>query len=110
MRGTGYTLAVIGVMALATIITRAVPFLFFGRGKPTPRFVLYLGRALPPAIIAMLVVYCLKGVNPTAYPFGLPELIAVAVVVVLQLWRKNSLLSIFGGTAVYMLMVQLVFK
>lgn len=110
MQGTGYALAVIAVMAVATVITRAAPFLFFGRGRPTPRFVLYLGRALPPAIIAMLVVYCLKGVNVAAYPHGLPELIAVAVVVGLQLWRKNGLLSIFGGTAIYMVAVQLIFK
>lgn len=110
MQGTGYALTAIAVMAAATMLTRSAPFLFFGRGKPTPRFVLYLGRALPPAIIAMLVVYCLKGVNPAAYPFGLPELIAVAVVAALQLWRKNSLISIFGGTAMYMLMVQVIFK
>lgn len=110
MQGAGYTVAVIGVMAAATVITRAIPFLFFGKGKPTPRFVLYLGRALPPAIIAMLVVYCLKGISLTAYPWGLPELIAGAAVVGLQLWRKNSLLSIFGGTAIYMLAVQFVFK
>lgn len=110
MPGTGYALTAIAVVAAVTVFTRAIPFLFFGGGKPVPRFVLYLGRALPPAVIAMLIVYCLKDTSLAAWPHGLPELIAAAVVVGLQVWKKNSLISIFAGTAAYMLLVQVVFQ
>jgi len=110
MPGTGYALTVIAVVAAVTVSTRAVPFLFFGGNRPVPKIVIYLGRALPPAVIAMLVVYCLKDTAITAWPHGLPELIAAAAVVGLQAWKKNSLISIFAGTAVYMLLVQFVFR
>jgi branched-subunit amino acid transport protein AzlD len=109
MQPAGTALIAIAVVAAATFLTRALPFALFGGKRPAPKFVLYLGRALPPAVMAMLVVYCLKGVSVTAFPFGLPELIAVAMAAALQLWRRNSLLSIFSGTAVYVLMVQFVF-
>ena len=99
--------ALILVMALVTILTRFLPFLVFRR--ETPAYVSYLGRVLPPAIIGMLVVYCLKDITPMAHPFGLPELIAAASVAGLQVLRRNSLLSILGGTLVYMLLVQVVF-
>ena len=109
MPGAGYALIVIAVVAAVTVFIRATPFLFFGGDKPVPRIVIYLGRALPPAVIAMLVVYCFKDVAPASWHHGLPELIAAAIVVGLQAWKKNSVLSIFSGTAVYMLLVQVVF-
>ncbi len=109
MPGAGYALIVIAVVAAVTVFIRATPFLFFGGNKPVPRLVTYLGRALPPAVIAMLVVYCFQDVAPASWPHGLPELLAAAVVVGLQAWKKNSILSIFAGTAVYMLLVQAVF-
>ncbi len=101
--------ASIAVMAAVTFLTRALPFLFFDRGEAPPKLVLYLGRVLPPAIIAMLVIYCLKGIS-FASPAGWgPQLIAVAVVALLHLWKHNNLLSIFGGTILYMVLVQVVF-
>ena len=96
------------VLGAVTFATRAVPFLVFGNRR-VPDMVLYLGRVLPPAILAMLVVYCLKDISFISYSFGLPELIACALVVGLHLWRRNALISIFGGTIAYMLLVQLVF-
>ena len=99
----------IGLCALATMLTRFLPFLAFRSNKPTPKYIRYLGKALPAAIFGMLVVYCLKNVNVLAGSHGLPELIAIAVVVALHLWKRNMLLSIGGGTVCYMLLVQFVF-
>lgn len=99
----------IGLCALATMITRFLPFIVFPSGKPTPRFVQYLGRVLPGAIFGMLVVYCLKDVSILTGSHGLPELIAVLTVIALHVWRRQMLLSIAGGTIVYMLLIQLVF-
>ncbi len=99
----------IALMALATALTRFLPFLVFGRGRKPPRAIEYLGRALPPAMLTLLVVYCLRSMNFAAPPFGLPEAVACGVVAALHLWRANALLSIFGGTVVYMLLVQFAF-
>lgn len=105
----GYAIAAIAIMAVVTFLTRALPFLLFGRGNKVPRVVLYLGKYLPPAVIAMLIVYCLRGMT-FAQPSGwVPSLIAAAAVVGLHLWRKNNLLSILGGTVLYMVLVQVVF-
>ena len=90
-------------------LTRWLPFLLFPENKTPPKVVQYLGRVLPPATMGLLVVYCLKGVQWTAAPHGAPELIAIAAVVLLHRWKGNVLLSIAGGTALYMLLVQLVF-
>lgn len=98
----------IGLCALATILTRAVPFLVFSGKRSTPAYVRYLGDALPAAIFAMLVVYCLKDVAWLAAPHGLPELAGVAVTAALHLWRRQFLFSIAGGTVFYMLLVQFV--
>lgn len=106
----GHSLAIIGVMALCTILTRALPFWIFGGKKQLPETVNYLGRVLPPAIMAILVVYCLKNVNVFQGSRGLPEFMAVGLVAVLHLWKKNTLLSIGAGTVFYMALVQLVFK
>jgi branched-subunit amino acid transport protein AzlD len=96
-------------MALITALLRFLPFLVFRDGKKRPRLINYLGVVLPYGVMAMLVVYCLKNVSLLTAPYGLPELIAVVSVVVLHLWMKNTLLSIFGGTAIYMVLVQVVF-
>ena len=92
----------------ATQLTRFLPFAAFA-GRQTPRFVRYLGKALPAALFGMLVVYCLKNVTPLAGSHGLPELLALVCLTALHLWRRNTLLSIAGGTVCYMLLVQLVF-
>ena len=97
----------IAVMSLTTILLRFLPFLIFR--KQTPPYITYLGKVLPPAIIGMLVVYCLKDVTIMSHPHGLPELIASLTVIVLQVLKRNALLSILSGTAVYMLLIQLIF-
>ena len=103
------TLASIFVMSVVTFFTRALPFLLFDRGDHPPKIVLYLGKVLPPAIIAMLIVYCLKGVS-FATPAGwAPSLLAGGTAVLLHLWKGNDLLSIFGATVLYMVLVQAVF-
>lgn len=99
----------VGLCALATILTRFLPFFVFRADKPTPKYIRYLGKALPAAIFGMLVVYCLKNVDVTAWEHGLPELIAIVIVTVLHLWKRNMLLSIGGGTVCYMLLVQCIF-
>ena len=105
----GQTLASIAVMAVVTFLTRAAPFLLFDRGGEPPKVVLYLGRVLPPAIIAMLIVYCLRGVSFASPAGWIPAAVSCAVVVALHLWKGNDLLSIFGGTVLYMVLVQAVF-
>ena len=97
----------VAVMAVVTILLRFLPFLAIR--KETPPYISYLGRVLPPAIIGMLVIYCFKDVRFASAPHGLPELIAAGCVVVLHAWKRNSLISILGGTAIYMLLVQVVF-
>ena len=99
----------IGMCVLATLLTRFLPFLVFSEKKKTPKFIEYLGKALPAAIFALLVVYCLKNVDVTAGSHGIPEFISVAVVTVLHLWKRKILLSMAGGTLCYMILVQLVF-
>ena len=94
----------VAVMAGVTILLRALPFLLF-RNR-TPGYIEYLGKVLPPAIIGMLVIYCLKDVSLRSAPYGLPELIAAAAVVGLQVWKRNSLVSILGGTVLYMVLIQ----
>lgn len=105
----GRTLAMIAVAAVCTFATRVAPFLLFNGKRPIPPIVRYLGTVLPPAVIALLVVYCLKNVAWLGYPHGIPEMISIAVVAVLHLWKRNNLLSIGVGTALYMILVQSVF-
>lgn len=127
MLTTTQAIASIAVMAVVTFLTRFLPFLLFDRGDSPPKLVLYLGRVLPPAVIAMLIVYCLRSpavaVDPglTATLSGwwasivsffvgwAPQLISGLVVVVLHVWKKNNLLSIFSGTILYMILIQAVF-
>lgn len=97
----------IAVMSAVTLLLRALPFLVFK--KQTPPYISYLGKVLPPAIIGMLVIYCLKDIAPAVQPFGIPELIGVAFVAGIQAWKRNSLISILTGTVVYMLLIQIVF-
>ena len=98
----------IALCVIATMSTRFLPFLIFSGKRESPAFVQYLGRALPSAIFGMLVVYCLRNVDVRA-AFALPEAIAIAATISLHLWKRQMLLSIAGGTAVYMLLVQMVF-
>ena len=104
-----HTFLLIAVIAVVTYLLRSLPFLVFSGGK-TPAFVTYLGKVLPYAIMGMLVVYCLKDTTVLSWPYGIPELLACIVVVLLHLWRRNTLLSIAVGTACYMVLIQVVFK
>ena len=99
----------IAMCVLGTMLTRFLPFAVFSSKRPTPPYIQYLGKVLPGAIFSMLVVYCLRGADPLGPTHALPELLAGAAVVGLQLWRKNTLLSIAAGTALYMALVQGVF-
>ena len=104
-----HSAAVIAVAAAVTIALRFLPFLIFGENRKTPAFIAHLGQILPFAIMGMLVVYCLKDVNLTAAPFGIPEAIGCAVVAGLHVWKRNTLISIGAGTLCYMLLVQFIF-
>lgn len=99
----------IAVIALVTMGLRFLPFLIFGENRKTPALIAYLGQVLPYAIMGMLVVYCLKDVQLSAAPYGIPEFIGCALVALLHLWKRNTLLSIGAGTICYMLLVQFVF-
>lgn len=99
----------IAMVVLATMLTRFLPFIVFPSGKPTPKYIQYLGKVLPAAVFGLLVIYCLKNVDVMTGSRGLPELISIAVVTGLHLWKRNMLISIAGGTLCYMLLVQLVF-
>lgn len=102
-------IAMVAVMVLVTVLLRFLPFWIFRGGRELPPVLSRLGKQLPKAIMGMLVIYCLKGVSLTASPYGIPELLGCAAVVVLHVWKRNTLLSIAGGTVLYMLLVQVVF-
>lgn len=104
-----HSILVIAVIALVTMGLRFLPFFIFGGKRQTPEAVTYLGRVLPYAIMGMLVIYCFKNVSFVAKPYGLPEILAGATVVLLHVWKRNTLLSIVTGTIVYMLLIQFVF-
>lgn len=99
----------VALCAAGTMLTRFLPFAVFSEKRPVPGFIVYLGKALPGAIFGMLIVYCLRDVRFASSPYGLPELISIAVSAGLHIWQRKMLLSIAGGTACYMLLVQLVF-
>lgn len=106
-----HAVLIIAVAAVVTFATRALPFLIFGRGSSgePPRWVAYLGKVLPPAVIALLVVYCVRNIRLLSGNHGLPELMSVALCALLHFWKGNTMLSIFGATVFYMVMVQAVF-
>ena len=104
-----HDILLIVVAVLVTAATRFIPFLIFSEKRRTPPVIEYLGRVLPCAIMGMLVVYCLKDISFVKNPYGIPELIACVVVAALHVWKRNSLLSIGGGTVCYMLLVQFIF-
>lgn len=99
----------IGAIVLGTMVTRFLPFLIFPADKPTPKFIAYLGKVLPAAIFGFLVIYCIKDVSVFSYSHGFPELISICAVIIIHLLKRQMLLSIAGGTVIYMLLVQFVF-
>ena len=105
----GTSFLIILLVAITTFATRVTPFLVFPKGKEIPKTIQYLGKVLTPAIIGMLVVYCLKNTKILGVPYGIPELISVVTVAVLHIWKRNNLLSIGVGTVLYMVLIQTVF-
>ena len=110
---TTYLLLMTFTAALVTFLLRAFPFFAFGRGNKAPDVIAETGRFISPAAIAMLVIYCYcssyRDISFAAGGYGIPEAAASAVVVLLQLWKRNPLLSIIAGTVVYMVLKQTVF-
>ena len=99
----------IAVVVLGTMLTRFLPFWVFPADKPTPGYVLFLGRLLPPAVLGLLVIYSVKDVEWTGGLYGVPEILGIFLIVGLHIWKRNMLLSIAGGTIFYMVLVQTIF-
>ena len=98
----------IAMVVLGTALTRFLPFLIFPSGKPTPKYIQYLGKVLPAAVFGLLVVYCLRNVDLLSGSHGIPELLSILLVIGLHVWKRQMLLSIAGGTIFYMILVQTV--
>ena len=99
----------VGMVVLGTMLTRFIPFIIFPAGKPTPKYIQYLGTVLPSAVFGLLIIYCLKNVSIFAGSHGIPEMLSIILVVLLHLWKRQMLLSIAGGTIFYMILVQFIF-
>jgi branched-subunit amino acid transport protein AzlD len=102
------TAAAIGIIAIMTWITRGLPYLLFKKKNP-PQVITYLGAVLPASIMVILVIYCLRNIQFMEYPYGAAELISIVLVVIMQLWRKNLIISVFAGTICYMFLIRTVF-
>jgi len=109
MLSSQQSLILVSVIALGTALTRALPFILFPRNRKTPGYIAYLGNVIPYAAIGLLIVYCLRNVSVFTAPYGIPEGMAIACIVLLHHWKKNTLISIGAGTLIYMLLVQFVF-
>ena len=103
-----HSILIILVCAVVTLILRGAPFIIFGGKRKTPAFISWLGSVLPYAVMGMLLIYCLKDVSILDSPHGLPELAACAIVVLLHIWKRNSLLSIGCGTVAYMMIIAII--
>lgn len=99
------SILIILTMGIATFITRAFPFIVFSKNKNSS-YINYIGKVLPPAVIGMLIIYCVKNVNIFEFPYGLSEILSIVSVILLHVWKRNNLLSILGGTIIYMILVQ----
>lgn len=97
------------LIGIATILTRFIIFWIFPPTKRPPAFIEYLGKVLPAAAIALILVYSLKDIDLTSFPFALPEVISILAIVLIQKWRRNTLLSVVSGTITYMFLIQAVF-
>jgi len=104
----GYVTGVIAIAALVTWLTRALPFLVFGK-RQLPQIMQYLGKVLPSAIMVILVIYCIRNINLSHYPYGLAEIISSITVILTQIWRKNMFISIIVGTVCYMVLIRTFF-
>ena len=109
MIGISDSLMIIGVVAICSFLTRALPFMIFKNTAVLPKKIVYLGNVLPMAIMFCLIVYCIRDTSFLTYPYGLPQVLGILCVVVLHLWKRNNMISIIGGTIFYMFLVQKVF-
>jgi branched-subunit amino acid transport protein AzlD len=103
-----YSTAILIVVASVTGLTRAIPYIVFGRRKELPKTVHFLGTVLPASIMIILVLYCLRNIDLTAFPYGIVELFSIGIVIATQATKKNTFLSIFLGTACYMILIRTV--
>lgn len=103
------TLIIIFAVTLGTVLTRFIPFFLFPDKKDAPKIISYLGKVLPPAMMGLLVVYCLKDISFLSKPYGIPEALAILMIIILHQWKNNVLLSIAGGTILYMVLIQVFF-
>lgn len=105
-----YSVSIITAVAVTSYFLRAFPFLVLNKkNKAVEKYMMYLGKVLPPAVIGILIIFCLKDTSIVNSPYGIPEMLAVAIVVLLHVWKRNSLISILGGTVFYMYLVQKIF-
>ena len=98
------------IVALVTALIRSAPFVIFGGKKELPNNVIYLGKVLPPAIMIILVFYCIRNIELTAFPYGFAEMISIGLVIFIQYYSKNSFLSILLGTSLYMVLIRTIFS
>lgn len=96
-------------LASGTILTRFIPFWFFPENKAIPHWLKKLGDTLPYASLGMLVVYALKGLSVTTYPYGVSEIISLVFITIIHLYKKNTLVSIFLGLVIYLICVNIIF-
>lgn len=104
-----YSIIIIAVIALLTYAARLFPFIIFGRGNKVPDIVIYLGEVLPPAVMVLLIFYCIRNISLFVYPYGIPEFSAILLTVILYLTVKNNLVAMISGTILYMILIQVVF-
>lgn len=109
MNSMSHSAIIVAIIAGVSFLLRSLPFFVFPEGAKVPDIITRLGQVLPYGIMGFLVVYCLKDTTVLSYPYGLPQLISVGLCATLQIWKKNSLLSVLVGTACYMLLIQVVF-
>lgn len=102
-------ISIIAIVAACTFATRLFPFLVFGRKKEPSPMIRFLGKVLPSAVMAILIIYCLKNVNFLLPSSVLPQLLSILAVILLHLWKRNNLLSIGLGTLCYMFLIQYIF-
>lgn len=97
---------IVAMVALGTMFTRFISFIIFPEGKKPPKVVEYLSGVLTPAMMGLLVVFCLRKTPVLTGNHGIPEVIAIAAIIILHKLRDNYLLSILGGTVIYMLLIR----
>ena len=108
MLSTSKMLITIVVAGVFTFATRLIPFAAFGNRR-VPEIIKYLGKIMPPAIIVVLIIYCIKDSYSLNINTILPQLLGVGITAGIHLWKRNTLLSISVGTISYMLMIHYIF-